>query len=61
MANAGVGSNSNKVYLSCDKCVFVEHWEDGKGHVTEKMRGYSPEEKTWYGMFADNEGRVHVF
>jgi hypothetical protein len=61
MANADVGSNSSKVYLSLDKCVFVEHWENGKGHVTEKMLAYSPEEKNWYGMFADNEGRVHVF
>ena len=25
------------------------------------MFAYSPEEKTWYGMFADNTGRVHVF
>jgi hypothetical protein len=61
MANAGGGRNTSKVYLSLDKCMFVEHWENGKGHVTEKMLAYSPEDKNWYGIFADNEGRVHVF
>jgi hypothetical protein len=25
------------------------------------MFAYSPEGKSWYRMFADNEGRVHVF
>src|SRR6266568_6405227 len=61
MANAGGSSNTSKVYLSLDRCMFVEHWENGKGHVTGKMLAYSPEEKNWYGIFADNEGRVHVF
>jgi hypothetical protein len=61
MPNADGGSNTSKVYLSLDKCVFVEHWENGKGHVTEKMLAYSPEDKNWYGWFADNQGRVHIF
>jgi hypothetical protein len=62
MANAGAsGGSTSKVYLSLDKCVFVEHWESGKGHVTEKTFAYSPDDKNWYGMFADNEGRAHVF
>ena len=55
------GSSSSNVTLSLDKCMFIEHWENGKGHVTEKMFAYSPEDKNWGGMFADNEGRVHVF
>ena len=25
------------------------------------MFGYSDDDKSWYGMFADNEGRVHIF
>lgn len=58
---SGPDSSTSTVTLSLDKCVFVEHWENGKGHVTEKMFGYSPEDKNWYGMFADNQGRVHVF
>jgi hypothetical protein len=61
MPNANSGTNTSKVYLSLDKCMFVEHWENGKGHITEKMLAYSPEDKNWYGMFADNEGRVHIF
>src|SRR5438477_3402421 len=54
------GSSSSNVTLSLDKCMFIEHWENGKGHVTEKMFAYSPEDKNWGGMFADNEGRMHV-
>lgn len=61
MPNAGAATNTSKVYLSLDKCMFVEHWENGKGHITEKMLAYSPEDNNWYGLFADNEGRVHVF
>lgn len=51
----------SQVSLSLDKCVFVEHWENGQGHVTEKMFAYSPEDKNWYGIFVDNQGRVHIF
>jgi hypothetical protein len=63
MTNPGsVSANStSNVNLSLDKCLFVEHWDSGKGHVTEKMFAYSPDDKSWYGMFADNEGRAHVF
>ena len=57
----GADKSTSKVSLSLDKCVFVEHWENGKGHVTEKIFAYSPEEKNWYGIFVDNQGRVHVF
>ncbi len=54
-------TSSDKVYLSLDECMFVEHWDSGKGHIADKMVAYSPESKNWYGMFADNEGRVHIF
>lgn len=57
----GADKSTSHVSLSLDKCVFVEHWENGKGHVAEKMFAYTPEEKNWYGMFIDNQGRVHVF
>lgn len=57
----GADTSISKVSLSLDKCVFVERWENGKGHVTEKMFAYSPEDKNWYGMFVDNQGRVHIF
>lgn len=58
---SGDDKSISKVSLSLDKCVFVEHWENGKGHVTEKMFAYSPEDKNWYGIFVDNQGRVHIF
>lgn len=51
----------SKVNLSLDNCMIVEHWDGGTGHVTEKMFAYSPDDKSWYGMFADNQGRAHVF
>lgn len=57
----GTDKSISKVSLSLDKCEFVERWEDGKGHVTEKMFAYSQEEKNWYGMFVDNQGRAHAF
>jgi hypothetical protein len=53
-------SNSN-VHLSLDKCLVVESWVGGKGHTGENMFAYSADDKSWHGMFADNEGRVHVF
>jgi hypothetical protein len=58
---SGADKSTSTVSLSLDKCVFVERWENGKGHVAEMTFAYSPEEKNWYGMFVDNEGRVHVF
>lgn len=55
------GSSTSKVSLALDKCLFVESWDDGRGHSGENTFGYSDDDKKWYGMFADNEGRVHVF
>jgi hypothetical protein len=49
------------VSLSLDKCLVVENWEGGRGHHGQNVFGYSADDKSWYGMFADNEGRVHVF
>ena len=63
MTNPGSASanSTSNVNLSLDKCLFVERWDSGKGHITEKVFAYSPDDKTWYGMFADNEGRAHIF
>ncbi len=55
------GKVISKVNLSLDNCMVTEHWDGGTGHITEKMFAYSPDDKSWYGMFADNEGRAHVF
>lgn len=49
------------VSLSLDKCLVVENWDGGRGHSGQNIFGYSADDNSWYGMFADNEGRVHVF
>jgi hypothetical protein len=55
------GSATSKVYLSLDQCVIAENWDGGKGHKGENIFGYSSDDKSWHGLFADNQGRVHVF
>jgi hypothetical protein len=55
------GSANSKVYVELDKCLIVESWDGGKGHKGENMFAYSDDDKSWHGMFADNQGRVHVF
>lgn len=64
LGNWKIGSAGNahsNVTLSLDKCLVVENWDGGGGHRGRNMFGYSADDKSWYGMFADNEGRVHVF
>jgi len=55
------GSSTSKVSLSLNRCLFVESWDNGEGHSGENLFAYSPEDKSWHGMFADNQGRVHIF
>src|SRR5271166_1152942 len=55
------GNARSTVTLSLDKCLVVENWDGGRGHSGQNIFGYSADDKSWYGMFADNEGRVHVF
>lgn len=54
-------SASSRVTLDLDKCVVVENWDGGRGHVGENIFGYNPESKSWMGFFADNRGHIHVF
>lgn len=58
---SGSNRSISKVSLSLDKCLFVESWDNGKGHTGKDMFAYSPDDKSWHGMFADNQGRVHIF
>jgi hypothetical protein len=55
------GSSTSKVDVSLDKCLIVESWDGGKGHRGQNMFAYSADDRSWHGMFADNQGRVHVF
>jgi hypothetical protein len=41
--------------------MVVERWDGGRGHTGENLLAYSADDKSWHGMFADNQGRVHVF
>ena len=54
-------NSKSKVYLALDKCVLIESWQDGRGHAGENVFAYSAENNRWYGMFADNQGHVHIF
>ena len=59
---AGSSGNAHStVSLSLDQCLVVENWDGGRGHSGENVFGYSADDNSWYGLFADNEGRVHVF
>jgi hypothetical protein len=50
-----------KVFLSLDKCLLTESWgSDTTNHQGENSMAYNPEDKTWYGLFVDNRGRVHA-
>jgi hypothetical protein len=60
-AEGSSGNAHSTVSLSLDKCLVVENWDGGRGHYGQNVFGYSAGDKSWYGMFADNEGRVHVF
>jgi hypothetical protein len=60
-AEGSSGNAHSTVSPSLDKCLVVEHWDGGRGHHGQSVFGYSVDDKSWYGMFADNEGRVHVF
>ena len=55
------GASSSKVYLELGQCVLVENWTGGRNHEGINIFAYSSDDGHWHGMFADNEGRVHVF
>jgi hypothetical protein len=58
----GAGPSAvSKVSAELDRCMVVERWDGGRGHRGENIFGYSPDDKSWHGLFADNTGRVHVF
>jgi hypothetical protein len=60
-AEGSTGNGHSTVSLSLDRCLVVENWDGGRGHYGQNVFGYSADDKDWYGMFADNQGRVHVF
>ena len=57
----GSSEASSRVSLALGQYLVVENWDDGRSHKGENLFAYSADDKTWHGMFADNQGRVHVF
>jgi hypothetical protein len=55
------GSAASRVFLDLNQCLLVESWDGGKGHSGKNMFAYSSDDKSWHGMFTDNQGRVHIF
>jgi hypothetical protein len=55
------GSGSSRVYLALDQCLLTESWDSGTGLKGENTFAYSPDDKAWHGLYADNRGRSHVF
>ncbi len=53
--------SASNVYQDLNQCLIVESWTGGKNHSGKNFFAYSADDKSWHGMFADNEGRVHVF
>lgn len=51
--------STSKVFLDLDQCLVVKNWTGGKGHSGKNLLAYSSDDRSWHGMFADNEGRVH--
>jgi len=58
---SATSSAMSAVSLDLDRCLVVENWNGGKGHSGKNVLAYSGDDKSWHGIFADNEGRVHVF
>lgn len=52
---------TSRVHLALNQCMVVESWSGSQGHAGENMFAYSRDDHSWHGMFADNEGRVHIF
>jgi hypothetical protein len=61
LSSGGSSNSTSRVYLMLDRCLFVEHWDDGQGHSGENLFAYSAGDRSWRGLFADNKGHVHVF
>jgi len=55
------GKGHSTVHLSLDKCMTIESWgSDTSNHNGENTLAYNAEDKSWYGLFVDNQGRVHM-
>lgn len=59
-APGGGPDASSKVTPDLDHCLVVERWKGGD-ETGVNLFGYSPDDKSWHGLFANNQGHIHVF
>lgn len=52
---------TSTVSADLGECVVVEHWNGEDNHIGENIFGYSADDQSWHGFFADSKGHVHVF
>jgi hypothetical protein len=60
-AQGGGPASTSNVSLDLDQCIVIERWDGGRGHTGENIFAYSAGDRSWHGIFADNQGHVHVF
>jgi len=59
-APGGGPDASSSVTPDLDHCLVVERWKGGD-ETGVNFFGYSPDDKSWHGLFANNQGHIHVF
>lgn len=59
-APGGGPDASSKVTPDLDHCLVIERWKGGD-ETGVNIFGYSPDDKSWHGLFANNQGHIHVF
>jgi hypothetical protein len=53
-------SGQSRVSLSLDKCLVTEDWgSNTSSHDGQNALAYDALDRKWYGLFVDNDGRVH--
>jgi hypothetical protein len=57
----GTAGATSTVSLDLDQCLLIESWNSGAGHRGKNLFAYNSDDGNWHGLFADNEGRVHMF
>lgn len=62
IAAPGAPADANSaVSTGLGECVVVEHWSGEVNHTGENIFGYSADDQSWHGFFADSKGHLHVF
>jgi hypothetical protein len=60
IAAPGGGDASSHVTQDLDHCLVVERWQGGE-ETGVNLFGYSADDGSWHGLFANNQGKIHAF